>query len=186
MPTTFAMIAFILLSFLTKQGAQPVAVAFVAVLFGAVLPFLYLFSLLLKEKVTGIDVPVRQQRTVPYLISAVIYFTGFLVLLFLRASVPVCALMFCYMSNTLVISLINVKWKISAHAMGAAGPLTLLALIFGWQVLPAFIVVAIVSWARVELKAHTKAQVAAGSALGIILTGLQLEMFFKLAGGIGG
>lgn len=184
MPTTFALVAFVLLAFLTEQGSSSIEVAFAAVLFGAVLPFLYLFFLLLKERVTKIDVPVRQQRTVPYLVTAVIYFAGFLVLYYIRASAPVYALMFCYMSNTLVLSLVNTKWKISAHAMGAAGPLTLLAMVFGWQVVPAFVVVAVVAWARVELKAHTTAQVVAGSALGIILTGVQLELLFKYVGGV--
>ncbi len=183
MPTTFAVVAFLLLAFLSKHGTHAAEIAFVAVLFGAVLPFLYLYSLLRNRKVTHIDVPIRQQRTVPYLVSAFIYLSGFVVLFFMGASVPVYALMFCYVTNTLVISLINIKWKISAHAMGAAGPLTLLALVFGWQTVPAFIVVAVVAWARVELKAHTTAQVVAGSALGIILTGVQLEVLFKYAGG---
>jgi membrane-associated phospholipid phosphatase len=183
MPTTFAMVAFILLAFCTPQGTYGLLVAFIAVLFGAVAPFLYLYLLLRKEKVTRIDVPIRQQRTIPYLNSSAIYFAGFVLLLLAKASAPVCALMFCYATNTLVISLINTQWKISAHAMGAAGPLTLLAIAFGPYVLPAFPIIAVVAWARVELKAHSTAQVVAGSVLGIVLTAAQTEAFLKLAGG---
>ncbi len=182
MPTTFALVAFILLAFLTPQKTVPLLIALVSVLFGAVLPFLYLLILFHREKVTGFDVPVREQRTVPYLISVLIYFVGFITLVAIGASVTVYALMLCYATNTLVISIINVKWKISAHAMGASGPLTALAVTFGWRVLPIFLVVPIVAWARVEVKAHTRAQVAAGSLLGIILTGVQLEALYKIAG----
>lgn len=182
MPTTFALAAFLLLAFLTRQRADNVAIAGVAVLFGAVLPFFYLLYLLRREKVTQIDVPLRGQRTVPYLISVLIYLVGFGVLLAVGASATVYALMFCYATNTLIISAINTQWKISAHAMGASGPLTALAVTFGWQVVPFFLVVIVVSWARVVLKAHTRAQVTAGALLGILLTALQVEAIYKIAG----
>ncbi len=158
------------------------SVAVVSVFFGAALPFAYLLLLLRREKVTHIDVPLRQQRTVPYLISVVIYMAGFAVLYLMGASVTVYALMFCYATNTFVISLVNTQWKISAHAMGAAGPLTALALTFGWQILPFFVVVAVVAWARVELRAHTRAQVTAGALLGVALTAVQVEALYRIAG----
>ncbi len=182
MPTTFAFVAFLLLTFFTRQHTDKLTVAGVSLLFGAVLPFGYLYFLLRKEKVTQIDVPIRQQRTVPYLISVVIYLIGSLVLFIMGASVTVYALMVCYATNTLVVSLINTQWKISAHATGASGPLTALALTFGWLLLPFFLIVILVAWARVELKAHTPAQVVAGAFLGIVLTAAQVEALYKIAG----
>jgi len=182
MPTTFAMASFILLAYFVESQPNKVAVAAVSVLFGAILPFVYIVYLLRKDKVTQIDVPIREQRTVPYLISVIIYFAGFLFLFSMRASIPISALMFCYATNTLVVTAINTHWKISAHAMGASGPLTLLALVFGWKVLPAFLLILVVSWARVELKSHTKAQVTAGALLGILLTAVQAEIFYKVSG----
>lgn len=182
MPTSFAVAAFLLLSLFTRQTADRWIVASVAVLFGAVIPFFYLLHLLRKEKVTAIDVPLRDQRTVPYLVSALIYLGGFAALVMVGSSVAVYALMFCYVSNTLVISLINTKWKISAHAMGASGPLTALIVTFGWQLAPVLLLTVVIAWARVELKAHTRAQVAVGTLLGIFLTGAQVEMFYNFAG----
>lgn len=182
MPTTFALAVFVVLSLLTRQGTGRLAVAAVSVVFGAVLPFAYLFYLLHNQKITRVDVPIRQQRTIPYLVSVLIYFIGFVVLLRIGASVTVYALMFCYAANTLVIFIINTRWKISAHAMGASGPLTALAVTFGWRVLPFFLLILIVAWARVELKAHTRAQVVAGAFLGMFLTAVQVEAMYKLAG----
>lgn len=176
------MAAFLSLALLTHQHAGNTIIAAVAVLFGAVLPFLFLLYLLRSEKVTKIDVPLRSQRTGPYLISVLIYIAGFVVLLAIGASTTVYALMFCYATNTLVISAINTKWKISAHAMGSSGPLTALAVTFGWPIVPFFMLVVLVGWARVELKAHTRAQVAVGALLGILLTAFQVEALYKLAG----
>ncbi len=180
-PTTFALIAFLVLSYFVEQPSNKHTVAAVSVLFGAILPFGYILFLLRRESVTHLDVPIREQRTGPYVVSVLIYAVGFLVLYFMKAAVPVCALMFCYATNTLVVAIINTRSKISAHAMGASGPLTLLVIVFGWKVLPAFLLVIIISWARVELKAHTKAQVTAGTLLGILLTAIQAEVLFSLS-----
>ena len=183
MPPVFALGAFSALAACTVDSPRKYGVAAVAVLFGAVIPFIYLLALLRKKKVTGIDVPVRLQRTEPYLVCVSIYLVGFLILYLLRASLPVSALMFCYAANTFVVSLINMQWKISAHAMGASGPLTLLAMTFGWKVLPLFSLVPLVAWARVELKVHTRGQVVAGALLGVIMTAAQLQGFYEFAGG---
>ncbi len=183
MPTTFALITFVVLAFSTRQSTGPVSIAVVSVLFGAAIPFALLIYLVTREKVSRWDVPVRQERTKPYLVSVAIYLAGFLVLFGIGASVAVYALMFCYAANTLIIAIINSRWKISAHAMGASGPLTALALVFGWkEALPLFLLVLLVAWARVELKAHTKFQVAAGAILGILLTALQMGLFYRLNG----
>ncbi len=186
MPTTFALFAFLLLTFSTRQNADRTTIAIISVVFGAVLPFLYLLLLLRKEKVSRIDVPIREQRTIPYIVSVLIYFLGFLTLFAAGASVTVYALMFCYATNTLIVSLINTRWKISAHAMGASGPLTALAATFGRDVLPLFLIVVVVAWARIEIRAHTKAQVTAGALLGILLTAVQIEVLYKVAGLRGG
>jgi membrane-associated phospholipid phosphatase len=43
--------------------------------------------------------------------------------------------------------------------------------------LPLFLVVVPVAWARVELKAHTKMQVAVGAVLSCLLTWLQMSFY---------
>ncbi len=182
MPTSFALAAFLSLSLMTRQGSDVFRVASLSVLFGALLPLAYLLYLLHREKVTRLDVPLREQRTIPYLIAVLIYFAGFAALIVAEASVQVYSLMFCYATNTLAVTAINTKWKISAHAMGASGPLTALAITFGTYVLPLFLLVVPVAWARLELKAHTRSQVTAGAVLGILLTGVQVEAFYKIAG----
>ncbi len=65
-----------------------------------------------------------------------------------------------------VLAAITIVWKISIHCAVASGSVTLLALIYGPRVIPAYLLVALTAWSRVVLKDHTAAQVIAGSVLG--------------------
>ena len=81
--------------------------------------------------------------------------------------------MLCYGINTIIVFVINLKWKISVHSMGLTGPTTALIFLNPW-----FFILGLfgplVMWSRVILKKHTILQVIAGSILGYILTAIQL------------
>lgn len=115
--TAFGLFAFLLLSYFVEEPANGDIVAVISVSFGAGLPFIYILFMLHRESVTRPDVPIREQRTIPYVVYILIYLWGFLILYFMKAPVPISALMFCYATNTLVVTMINRRWKISAHAM---------------------------------------------------------------------
>jgi len=65
---------------------------------------------------------------------------------------------------------ITLWWKISIHASSLAGTVTFLTALYGAIVLPAFLLVILVSWSRVVLRRHTVAQVVAGALVSITLT----------------
>ena len=65
---------------------------------------------------------------------------------------------------------ITLWWKISIHASSLAGMVTFLTALYGVIVLPAFLLVAPVSWLRVVLRRHTVAQVVAGALVSVTLT----------------
>jgi len=75
------------------------------------------------------------------------------------------------------IMIITRWWKISTHAFGVTGPFAAMYLLFGLAPLPYVIVVPLVYWARVYLRAHTLAQVLGGAALGIISTVAVFRLF---------
>lgn len=77
--------------------------------------------------------------------------------------------------------LINFKWKISAHAAGAAGPTTGFALIFGWWtlIITGPCVIAII-WSRFYLKKHTMDQLLAGTALAILVYSMVFIIVYPL------
>ena len=67
------------------------------------------------------------------------------------------AAMAAYTLSTLVVQYITRYWKISTHAIGITAPLVALTLLYGNQTLPFLILIPMVCWARVYLKAHTLA-----------------------------
>lgn len=98
-------------------------------------------------------------------------------------------------NNTTIAAIINLKWKISVHAMAMStsatvifylsGPLTLnwpgistAALVLCASLI---IVILIVQWSRVRLGMHTPSQVVAGTLLAIILTAIQLTLLVPVS-----
>jgi membrane-associated phospholipid phosphatase len=72
----------------------------------------------------------------------------------------------CMLASVAVLAAITAAWKISIHCAVASGAVTLLTLLYGLWVLPAYLLVAVTAWSRVELRDHTPAQVVAGTILG--------------------
>ncbi|MEV4192508.1 phosphatase PAP2 family protein [Streptomyces toxytricini] len=71
--------------------------------------------------------------------------------------------------------LVTVGWQISVHMSVAGGTVMVLWLAFGQAALLAAPLAAAVGWSRLVLRAHTPAQVAAGTALGAV-TGLTFAL----------
>jgi membrane-associated phospholipid phosphatase len=74
----------------------------------------------------------------------------------------------CMLASVAALAAITSVWKISIHCAVAAGSVTILALLLGPWLIPAYLLVALTAWSRVVLKDHTAAQVIAGSVLGAV------------------
>ena len=79
--------------------------------------------------------------------------------------------------STLVVQYITRYWKISTHALGITAPLVALTLLYGRQPLPFLVLIPMVCWARIYLKAHTVMQVVAGAALALATTAFFFSLF---------
>jgi membrane-associated phospholipid phosphatase len=154
-------------------------ISFTSIFFSALLPIMTMV-IWSKKKNIELDMPAKENRSVPLIIVILIYFTGFLTLVALNAPLLTSALMFCYFSNSLVVYLINKHWKISVHSMGVAGPTTALIFAFGPVGSILGLILPFVMWSRVYLKKHTINQVIAGAVLGFLLTSTQLFIRYKL------
>ncbi len=176
-PTLFSAIVFAVLALSQETSpARAVLVTVICWVSGSLLPAAYVLRLVGQKRVSDIHVPVREQRTRPYLVATFCYALGLVALSLVRAPFLVWALMWCYLSNTLVLTLVNQRWKMSAHAMGATGALAGLTYALGPAVAPCFLIVLMIGWARVRLRAHTIAQVVAGACAGALLTFGQLHL----------
>lgn len=164
-----------------RRGANPLlfgTAQLIALFFGIILPILIILILRLCHKIDDIHISLRKQRTTPFLCAIGSYLLGTVLLSLREDGRCLAALLFCYTSTTLIVMLINFRWKISVHATGLGGPLAAVTLLLGWMVLPLFLLVPLVGWARVFLKAHTLAQVVAGSFFGYFSILFQLGVVF--------
>lgn len=175
LPPFVAIVTLGIISYSLLADASAAArVLLVSSFFVAVVPSLYIAYLLRRRRVQGgIDLVLREERLRPYLVGASSCLAGVVVLVRLAAPTSVVAFAACYFANSLVMAAISRRWKISAHAAGAALPATALVGIFGPQALPALLLVPLVCWARVRQHVHSVAQVVAGAALGFGMTWLE-------------
>jgi len=180
-PQFVSMSSFLFISLYLEQDIKMKFIsAFTTITFTSILPTAFIYYLIYRGRIDHPFIPEREKRTIPYLFAVVSAFIGFLILLYFRAHWLIIAGQWCYVSNTLLIALINSRWKISAHSAGLSGPLTLMTWIFGYKILPFFLLIPIVGWSRLYLKVHTFWQVVIGAVVGIFATLLQIYFFSKI------
>jgi membrane-associated phospholipid phosphatase len=168
--------AFVALILYLSTPAAP-TLLLIAVIFGTALPTGVILYMRKRGIIRDVYASERGTRFKPFLAALVSYLIGMLLLLALSAPKSVIALMACYVVNTAVMTLITLKWKISIHASGVAGPATFFVFMLGPVMLPLLLVILPVGWARITLGAHTRNQVLAGFFLTIVLTWLQLAIY---------
>jgi membrane-associated phospholipid phosphatase len=78
---------------------------------------------------------------------------------------------------SLVITVATLYWKISVHMVGVSLFVMLLLLVFSASFLWAVVLIPLVAWARVRLKAHTLSQVTVGSIVTITVTLIVFNLF---------
>ena len=149
-------------------------------LFSNFIPFITVLFLKKTGKISDLDASQKEQRFLPLLLGVLYAGSGFIVLNYLNAGDLVRGLMFCYMTNTIIIIVITKYWKISIHAAGVAGPLTALWIHGVHSPFVVIFIVSILGWSRIILKAHNISQVFAGFILGSFLSGIQLLTLFQV------
>jgi membrane-associated phospholipid phosphatase len=109
---------------------------------------------------------VRSERERVFFVFVVFYAMGTLVLWLFHAPALLTATMAGYTAASLVVQYITRYWKISTHALGITAPLVVMVYLYGLQPVPFLVLIPLVGWSRVWLRAHTILQVVAGTALG--------------------
>jgi membrane-associated phospholipid phosphatase len=150
---------------------------FLSTFFTSIGPMLYVFWLYSTGRISDLDMSVRTEREVVFSTFVVFYLLGSVVLWALHAPRVMVAAMVGYFVSTLIVGYITRFWKISTHALGITAPMVALFLLYGRAPLPFFVLIPMVCWARVYLKAHTIAQVLAGAGLATVTTILFFSAF---------
>jgi membrane-associated phospholipid phosphatase len=151
------------------------------IFFCSITPIVYVAILHRLGKVNDYDISKRELRKNPLAVGIMSYLLGFALLRYLNAPMLMQGLLLCYAFNTFVVLIITLWWKISIHCLALTGPLAALWLVFGTPVLiVTAVLIPLMCWSRVTLKAHTPAQTVAGSALGFCFTAVELLLIFKM------
>lgn len=179
-PPSFTIIIFTIFAFtLESEPIKQVVTNLIALVFGFIAPIVLFLILRKKGKLADQDASIKEQRTIPFVIAIVFYLIGLWIMIKYDLNIISIAFWFCYISNTIITIFINRFWKISAHAMGVAGPFSAMVFVFGWLGIILLPIVILIGWARIELKCHTLTQVIAGILLAFISVYIQMSLIVK-------
>ena len=150
---------------------------FSSTFFTSIALMLYVLWLYATQRITDLDMSVRTEREKVFGAFVISYGVGTLVLYLMHAPTLMIAAMAGFTAASLLVQVITKVWKISTHALGVTAPLIVLLYMYGLQPLPFLLIVPLVGWSRVWLRAHTVWQVIAGTGLGAVSVLLFLRIF---------
>lgn len=149
---------------------------FLTSFFTAIGPMLFISWCHATGRISDLDMSVRAEREAVFGVFVAFYLGGTLTAAFSHAPALLVASLAGYTANTAIVSIITRYWKISTHTLGITAPLVALWVLYRPAPLPWVVLIPLVAWARVYLKAHTLAQALAGMALAAVT----VIAFFKL------
>lgn len=134
----------------------------------SILPiYLVVVYLVRSNRLDGILVSIRQQRSKIYALAAILAGIGCIILFYLKAPLIMLALFVTGFFGTAIFMGINLWWKISLHTAFIAASVTLLVILYGFMAAVAIVLIPLVAWSRLELESHSPAQLVAGALLAI-------------------
>jgi len=139
----------------------------VVVLFFSALPIWDINRRIKKGIVGDAHISKREDRIKPFIFSLGCAAMGLVAVYLIDASLSVKALSWSVVVTGAIITAVTTFWKISLHAAGISSMATVLLILYGYFALPVVALVPLVFWARLVLKKHTPAQLAAGSLLAV-------------------
>ncbi|MFF8769329.1 phosphatase PAP2 family protein [Kitasatospora sp. NPDC015120] len=152
------------------DGWSGVGWGLLAALFCGVVPLGVIALGVRRGALTDKHIRVRRQRVVPMGVSLLSVVAGVALLYLLDAPAEVGALVVAMLAGLVSALAVTVWWQISLHNAVAGGTAMILLLALG-PASPALLAAAAslpvaAGWSRLVLRAHTPAQVVAGTALG--------------------
>lgn len=179
-PAVIAAFTFLILLYPFRDTQTDLSLLGICVTFGTLVPLVMMYQLSRRGMISDFYVSEKEERAKAFAGAIASYAVGSIVLMVVRAPTIVTALMLCYVGNTALMMLITLRWKISVHASGIAGPTTTLVYGVGAWTAVFFVLLFLVGWARLRLKAHTPWQMLAGALVTIAATLIQLIIYISI------
>ncbi|TLM73824.1 phosphatase PAP2 family protein [Pseudarthrobacter sp. NamB4] len=157
----------LLISPLTQPGFPgTMGYGALAALFVCVLPLFLLLVLVRLGRVTDHHVSNKGQRAPVLLMALASILAGLVVLGAAGAPESVVAMVLAVVAGVVVVAGVSPFWKISGHAAAMSSSTAITVLMLGPAWFPLLLLIPAVGWSRVVLRAHSVAQVVAGSLFG--------------------
>ncbi len=157
-------------------------ITLIVFVFTFLLPTLNLLILYKLNYVSSLRIEDRKERTFPLLMTSLCYFGLFYMIYDFNIWPAIKIFIFGGGTCILLSAIANMWWKISAHMVGVGGLFGVLLAICYYMQMPVFVPISlcvllagIIGFARLQLEAHTPAQVYAGFISGCVV---QFSLFF--------
>jgi len=165
-PFLVSLIVIILLSVEATAGSDDALKWSLISIALSVLPvFAVVIYMVRQKKLDGIFVNPRQQRSGIYLLATVLAVIACFVLIYLEAPKLLKVTFITGLAAIVVFMVINRFWKISLHTAFVAASVTVMTIVYGAAGALTILLLPPVAWARIRLKQHSPAQVAAGALI---------------------
>jgi membrane-associated phospholipid phosphatase len=161
-----------------KYADPPDALRWLVIIaiFITVLPILSIALMVRSARVSDFHLQNREERLLPLCCTLISMIVGTVLLHHLGAAREIVWAGIAYIANSVIFSAITPIWKISFHSSVATGCVTVLVMLvnpqFGWL----FLLIPLISWARVYRKRHTLLQTVVGAVLAVGNTVVVLYM----------
>ncbi len=177
-PFLVSLIIILLLSFeSTSSTLDALKWSLISIAFSVLPVFLVITYLVRNGKIDGIFIRVRAQRSKIYWLAGVFVGAGSVTLHYLGAPTILVAAFAAGLSAIVIFMCINVWWKISIHIAFITSSITVLVILYGWIAAVTVVLIPLMSWARIELKHHSLAQVATGALLAALIVVVVFYLF---------
>ncbi|MBA7556577.1 hypothetical protein ES705_49291 [subsurface metagenome] len=177
-PFLVSLAVILLLSFESTSGTLDALKWSLILIAVSILPvFLFIIYLVRKQKLESPFINVRKQRTKIYLLAGIFAGVGCIIFPYLEAPPTLRATFVAGLSAVVVFMCVNLLWKISLHTAFITASVTVLVILYGWIAAVAVVLIPLMSWARIELKHHSLAQVATGALLAALIVVVVFYLF---------
>lgn len=137
----------------------------------------YAIYIWIKERRIDFDISDREDRIVPLLCSTFGAVIGSFLISSRLDDPRLLLISYVLVSMLILLTLITFFWKISLHAATSTAAIMLLILFQGFIYSWLLLIVPLIWWARLTLKQHTPAQLAAGTMTGLSVTVIAWLLF---------
>lgn len=145
-----------------ENKVEAISWALMCLVFGTIIPYLYVCFLYKKKEIEDMHVPRKEDRIKPMLVSSASYVSCLGILYILNGPLFLKSIFAVSAVSTVIFTIITYFWKISLHSSWITFIVITFNVLFGRWMLLMIPLIPVIGWARVKIKKHTINQVIFG------------------------